>query len=105
MRTTPGFHQRKISDYLLSHTHLVGSSKSRFFKAHGYNQSNISALEHGLLRIASKGRLVQSVSSPHGYKYVIDGEFDTPRGTAVTVRTIWIIEADSKPRFITAYPA
>jgi hypothetical protein len=95
----------KISDYLLSHKHPVGASKSRFFAAHGFDHSNISSLEQGLLRVAAEGRLVQLVSSPHGDKYVIDGELFTPRGTTVTVRTIWIIEADSKPRFVTAYPA
>jgi hypothetical protein len=48
---------------------------------------------------------VQSASSLHGDKYVIDGELLMPRGTTVTVRTIWIIGADSKPRVVTAYPA
>jgi hypothetical protein len=76
-----------------------------FFVAHGYSHGNISALQQGLLRVAAEGRLVQSASSPHGDKYVIDGELLTPRGTTVTVRTICIIEADSKPRFVTAYPA
>jgi hypothetical protein len=94
----------KITDYLLSDAHPVGASKARFFAAHGYHRSNIKALERGLLRIAVLGRLVQSVSSPYGDKYVIDGELATPRGTTVTVRTVWIVEADARPRFVTAHP-
>ena len=96
---------RKLTDYLLSETHPVGSSKAAFFRNLGFNDDNVRRLENGLLAIARNEDVVSVASSPHGEKYVVDGLIDAPRGGAIAVRTVWIIESNqTPPRFVTAYP-
>ena len=96
----------KLSAYLLSETHAVGKAKSAFFHALGFDETNIHALEHGLLSLAHSAPVQTVVSTPHGVKYVIEGELATPSGTAPRIRTVWILETgETSPRFVTAYPA
>lgn len=96
---------RKLVDYLLSETHTVGKSKSKFFRSLGFNETTVGELEQGLLDIAHTGQVKEQMDSQHGAKYVIDGSLKTPHGILVQVRTIWIIESGyESPRFVTAYP-
>lgn|SRR5262249_39019592 len=95
----------KIVDYLLSAAHPVGGSKARFFRALGFDESNTTVLEQGLLNIGRTAEVAAAVPSPHGTKYVVDGLLRTPSGDAVRLRTIWIIDrGETWPRFVTAYP-
>jgi hypothetical protein len=96
---------RKLTEYLLSESHLVGSSKAAFFRNLGIDQDRVEVLKKALLTIARDENVVEDVSSPHGIKYVVNGVIETPSGVAATVRTIWIIESgQDRPRFVTAYP-
>jgi hypothetical protein len=95
----------KLTGYLLSESHIVGRSKARFFRAHGFHEDNVHLLEQGLRWIAQHNEVEQEKTSAHGTKYVIRGTLQTPRGTVVAVETVWIIEkAEDKPSLITAYP-
>jgi hypothetical protein len=95
----------KLYDYLLSETHSIGRWKAQFFRALGFNETNADALEQGLIAIAQSEEVTDTVSSRHGTKYVVDGPLQTPQGTFVQVRTVWIIDAgQERPRFVTAYP-
>jgi hypothetical protein len=95
----------KLTAYLLSETHAVGRSKARFFREHGFDESNAEVLEERLLAIARHETVQDVVSSPYGTKYVIDRQLDTIAGLSVHVRTIWIVDAgQTRPRFVTAYP-
>ncbi len=95
----------KITAYLLSETHSVGKSKAKLLRSMGFHEGNAVLLEKGLLTIAHSGDLIDSILSPHGVKYVIDGTLQTPDGGYIRMRTIWIIdEGGDKPRFVTAYP-
>ena len=95
----------KLTGYLLALAHPVGGSKAQFFRAHGFGETNTAELEVGLLAIA-RGADAEATESPHGVKYVADGDLPTPSGRSVRVRTVWIVEpTDPRPRLITAYPA
>lgn len=97
---------QKLSAYLLSETHAVGKAKAKFFRALGFNETNISLLEQGLLTIAHGATVQDIVASPHGTKYVLEGVLETPGGTSPRICTIWILETgEEHPRFVTAYPA
>lgn len=52
----------KLTNYLLSETHLVGKSKAKFFRKYGFNEKNVNKLERELLYIA-KSRDVKTVES------------------------------------------
>lgn len=97
--------REKLTDYLLSETHVVGKSKARFFRAHGYNEDSLNLLERNLLSVPRYNEVDEQVTSTHGTKYVVNGALQTPRGTTITVTTVWIVESlDKRPRFVTAYP-
>lgn len=96
----------KLTDYLLSTTHAIGKSKAKFFTAAGFNIAEAAVLEEALLKIAHTEAVIQIEDTSHGIKYVIEGSLQAPRGEAISVRTVWIIEmGEDKPRFVTAYPA
>ena len=95
----------KLTGYLLSTTHTVGRLKAKFFRAMGFDETSVEQLRQGLLTIAHTSQVKESIVSPYGTKYVIDGLLKTPKGPSVYIRTIWIIETgQDRPRFVTAYP-
>ena len=97
---------QKITSYLLSVTHPVGRSKARFFRGLGFDEGTAGDLERALLEVARTGEVVQTIVVPYGTKFVVDGILRTPAGSAVSVRTVWVVEAGQVlPRFVTAYPA
>src|ERR687891_451568 len=82
----------KLSGYLLSETHAVGSAKAKFFRALGFDETNIKALENGLLAIAHHVEVQDAMPTLHGVKYVLDGTLTTSQGTSAPIRTVWIVE-------------
>ena len=95
----------KLIDYLLSESHIAGKSKSKFFRMFGFDESNLNVLKQGFINIAQSQDVVEDSISPHGKKYIIDGNLLTPNNRYIKVRTVWIIEKDQDmPRFVTAYP-
>lgn len=95
----------KITDYLLSETHIVGKSKARFFRSFGFDETNVNQFEQGLIHIAQTESVVEITETRYGKKYVIDGELETPSGAMIHLRTVWIIETgDDIPRLVTAHP-
>ena|SRR6266851_10281499 len=98
--------REKLTDYLLSLTHPVGKAKARFFRSLGFDNDNVDWLERELLAIGQSEKVDEVNSSVHGVKYAIEGLLAAPSGTIVRVRTVWIIGNDeTRPRFVTAYPA
>jgi hypothetical protein len=82
----------KLTGYLLSESHPIGRSKAKYFRGIGFDESNATLLEQGLLGIARSEAVVESMRSRHGMKYIVDGAIATPLGSRVKLRTIWIIE-------------
>jgi hypothetical protein len=96
---------RKLLDYLLSLSHPVGGPKARFFRSAGFDDANVSTLEHALIEIARSGEVTEVEQTTHGTKYAVEGALETPDRGPKTIRTVWIIEAGGEsPRFVTAYP-
>lgn len=95
----------KLHDYLLSKTHPIGRWKAGFFRALGFDETNVDALKQRLIAIAHSKDVKDAVPSAHGTKYIIEGSLQTPVGSIVQVQTVWIIDAgQDRPRFVTAYP-
>jgi len=95
----------KITDYLLSETHIVGRSKARFFRSFGFDETNVSQFEQGLIHIAQIELVAEITETIYGKKYVIDGDLETPSRDKIHLRTVWIIETgDDIPKLVTAYP-
>ncbi len=97
--------REKLTDYLLSETHLVGKSKAKFFRSLGYDENQVDRLEQQLLTIAHSQQVDEEETTPHGVKYVINGLLQTPSGSVAQIRTVWIVDNEAaSPRFVTAYP-
>lgn len=95
----------KLRAYLLSETHPVGKSKARLFRSAGFNEDNVTLLKEGLLAIAQSEEVRDVIESAHGVKYIIEGRIQTPAGSDIGVRTVWIIgTGHERPSFVTAYP-
>ena len=95
----------KIADYLLSETHAVGKSKAKFFRSFGFDETNISQFEKGLVDVAQTEMVVEITETIYGKKYVVDGQLKAPRGDMIHLRTVWIIETgEDVPRLVTAHP-
>jgi hypothetical protein len=96
----------KLIGYLLSETHSVGRAKAQFWRAIGFDETNLGVLEQSLIALAHSEDVKEVISSPYGVKYVIEGTPQTPSGRIVQVRTVWIIDVgQDRPRFVTACPA
>ncbi len=95
----------KLYDYLLSSVHSVGKWKASFFRAHGFDETNGDLLKEKLMTIIHFEEVKDVVRSLHGTKYIVEGEFETPVGSLIKLRTVWIIDTHpDRPRFVTAYP-
>ena len=95
----------KLTGYLLSESHPIGRWKSDFFARFGYTARNAAALRGALLKLAAESEVTETVATPHGTKFVVDGYIVGAAGSRVGLRTIWITpDVGSRPRFVTAYP-
>ncbi|MBI3290461.1 hypothetical protein HYZ78_03640 [Candidatus Microgenomates bacterium] len=97
--------REKLTNYLLSEEHPVGSSKAKFFRGLGFSEKNITELTRSLLKIAKSGEVEEIRRFPYGINYAIDGKITTPVGDEVKIKTVWFIKTGQTiPSFITAYP-
>lgn len=96
---------QKLTDYLLSEDHPEGQAKARYFRSIGFNEKNIDLFKQRLIDLAQSEPVTVSYTTPHGEKYVIEGQLIAPNGHAAAIRTVWIVDMGaSRPRFVTAYP-
>jgi hypothetical protein len=98
--------QDKITGYLLNSAHPDNGGKAPFFLALGFRSDDWQALAAALRELAGEMPVAKKMESPHGLKYIVDGQIETPGGRSPTVRTIWIIDQGLEiPRLVTAYPS
>ena len=96
---------KKITDYLLSFSHSLGSLKARWFNALGYKLEKPNELAESLMSLASMDVMALD-KTDYGTKYVIVGDITGPGGRTASVHSIWILpNGDSVPRLVTAYPS
>ncbi|MBI4084847.1 MAG: hypothetical protein HY431_02975 [Candidatus Levybacteria bacterium] len=97
--------REKLTKYLLSETHPVGSSKAKFFRSLGFDETNVDKLTESFSRISQASDVKEVRKLFYGINYVIDGTMETPSGKTVTITTVWFIKTgQNEPRFVTAYP-
>lgn len=94
----------KIIDYLLSSSHPDGRGKAAFFMRFGFKAQDWEVLADALRTVAVRNPATAVVESAHGTRYTVDGPLPAPDRRAPMVRTVWIVEAGSAPRLITAHP-
>src|SRR5688500_13946230 len=87
--------REKIIDYLLNAAHPDNSGKAQFFASLSFQTSGWELLADAFRKQVQSNDVAESLESPHGIKYVVEGPIETPRGEYVFVRTVWsmIVEA------------
>lgn len=95
----------KLTDYLLSESHPVGSSKAKFFRGLGFDEENVDQLAESLLQIGKNNDVKKVRKFTYGTNYMLEGTIKTPIGKTVEIITVWFIKTEkSRPSFVTAYP-
>ena len=62
-------------------------------------------LADALLRHARANEVVKTEQTPHGRRYVVEGQLIAPDGAGLNVRSAWYIDAvGDAARFVTAHP-
>jgi len=97
--------KEKITEYLLNPRHPDGVGQAIFFLAQGFRADAWQVLADALRQLAGRFPVVKQAASPHGTKYIVDGELETPAGKSPVVRTVWSVDQGAEtPRLVTAYP-
>jgi hypothetical protein len=70
----------KVADYLLNAAHPDNGGKAAFFEGLGFRRSESETLVKALKKLAHQAEITESATSPHGEKYVIVGQVESPTG-------------------------
>ncbi|MGD0349709.1 MAG: DUF6883 domain-containing protein [Verrucomicrobiota bacterium] len=96
---------RKITHYLLSTTHRDGQHKAAFFRSFGFKLENWEELATALLEHARNYEVIETVPTPFGRNFVIEGALPAPDGCAPKVRAVWFIaKGEETAPLATVYP-
>lgn len=97
--------EKKLTGYLLSITHPSGGSKARYFIRHGFAAGDWRIFADALRRHAAENEVVESVQTPRGISYVVEGNMIAPTGRTLRVRVVWFQDVGEQvPHLVTAYP-
>jgi len=58
----------KLSDYLLSESHLIGKWKARFFLSIGFSEEKADELQDALMNVARNGEIKSTIKTDFGVK-------------------------------------
>ncbi|MGD0351525.1 MAG: DUF6883 domain-containing protein [Verrucomicrobiota bacterium] len=97
--------REKIADYLLNPAHPDNGGKAEFFEKLGFRRKEWEILAAAFRVLAQTAEVTSHAESPHGRKYVIVGQIESPLGKPMAVKTIWIMDKGlDVARLVTAYP-
>ena len=96
--------ESKVVDYLLNPVKSRG--KAGFLLRLGCRPEEWQVLAEAFREQARGNPVVNTVVSPYGMRYSVDGLLQTPdpREALPAIRTVWIQEDDSRARLIAAHP-
>ena len=96
---------RKFTHYLLSTAHRDGRHKAEFFRRFGFKLDAWEELASALPNHARHHEVVETVPTPFGRNFVIEGALPAPDGRSPKVRGVWFIaNGEETPTLATAYP-
>lgn len=97
--------RKKITDYLLSSTHLLGKNKAAYFSKYGFYAENPEIFTAAIHQLVIEFD-IQSVSeNKYGKIYIVDGNLKTPSKKLMKARSVWIVLKNQETAtLITIYP-
>jgi len=96
--------EKKVRLYLLNIDHREGRPKARFFLARGFTDAEWWVLEQALRRHPVDNPTAAEEETEYGRKFIVRCQIQTPDGRNPCIRTVWMADAGTEPRFVTAYP-
>ena len=97
--------REKVAGYLLNPAHPDNGGKAQFFLGLGFQRDDWRPLAAAFRKLVEGQSAAKSMDSPHGRKYIVDGQIETPSGKTPLLRTVWIVDRGfDTPRLVTAYP-
>ena len=94
----------KVGDYLLNPDNPQNQGKAGQFGQYGFVRDRWQVLADALCKHPTVNPVVRMVASPHGVKYVVECNLETPDQRNPCLRSVWIIEVgQDRPRLVTAY--
>jgi hypothetical protein len=97
--------KRKIRTYLLNVRHKTGGPKARFFRSRGFSEAEWRVFDTALKHHPVNNPIEGEEQTDYGLKLTIRCQIQTPDGSNPCIRTVWMVEADTAPRLVTAYPS
>ena len=95
----------KITDYLLSSTHVSGKDKALFFSTFGFNTREIDVFRNALMQHSVVRDVASEQTAPFGTKYKLVCEIQKPDERNPCIVSVWILDTGTNvPKLITAYP-
>lgn len=95
--------EAKVRDYLLNAAHPGNLGKAALFQAFGFQAAKWEEMRDALRKHPAANEVVRTTRNPHGIKYEVSCDLETPDGRNPCLTTVWIIEARHRPRLVTAY--
>ena len=97
--------REKIVDYLLNPGHPDNGGKADFFTQLGFQRERWEVLAAALKALTVSAEVTSASETPHGKKYVVTGQIQSPGGKSPLVQSIWIVDKNrNTARLVTAYP-
>lgn len=96
--------EKKVRNYLLNIGHREGQSKARFSLARGFTDAEWQILDQALREHPIDNPVVAEEATEYGRKLIVRCQIMSPDGRNPCIRTVWMAEAGTLPRFVTAYP-
>jgi hypothetical protein len=97
--------EAKVLDYLLNAAHPDNGGKAAFFLGLGFSRTRWQDLANALKNVAGTAEISKNMETPHGVKYILEGQIKSTSGKTAMVRTIWVVDrGEVAPRLVTAYP-
>lgn len=94
----------KVRDYLLDLAHPEGGSKAIWFHSLGYVRGQWKILVADLIAIARECDSFDTETTRFGVKYKASRFVGRPEHRPGCVLTVWVVEDNDPPRFVTAFP-
>ena len=96
---------QKLVNYILSTAHPLGRFKAGFFSRLGYSSEEWQQFERHLREQVLTQDVTAVETSRYGQKFIIEGALTGPTGETVQIIAVWVIlDGETVPRFVTAYP-
>jgi hypothetical protein len=80
--------REKVADYLLNSGHFDNGGKVPYFVASGFLRDAWKVFAETLRNLTMAADFTKWQNSPHGIKYIFDGEIVTPAGCQAPLWTI-----------------